>query len=159
MFKKGFTLVEIIVALGLAALILPALAYVFSFAVTTSSQGGKYSQAYALAQENMEAVYHLKDTWVWTDDTFNTDSGTFYQPSQDGSGNWDLGLEVPSASLATDANGFTEKVQVLPVYRNAGELSSGGTTDPNTRKIISTVIWKINGQEESLSVSSYVTNN
>ncbi len=77
--KSGFSFVEIIIAIGLAAIFLPALSQVLSLSIRSASQGEKYSQAQAIAQEGMEAAFYLKSlndaNWNWTTTPSKTATG------------------------------------------------------------------------------------
>ena len=58
--KNGFSLVEILMAVALSAVFIPALVHIYSLSIFSTSQGEKFSQGTALAQEQMEAVYFVK---------------------------------------------------------------------------------------------------
>ena len=163
MKNKGFTLVELIVAIGLSALFLPAIIYVYSFSLRSASQGEGYTQGYALAQEQMEAIYFLKKNspdWDWTDSSINTNSIEYYQ-LQNGAGGWILGSKIPKTTLPSEADGYpgyTAIVEVLEVRRDSGSIvESGGLIDDLTRKIVITVSWKENGVPVDIDLISYVS--
>ena len=142
----GFTFVEIIIALGLAAILLPALGRALSFSIRVASQGEKFSQAYALAQEDMEAIYYIKsnDTtnWAWT--ASSPVSGT-YQPSKSGNV-WALGPLVTTPVVAPIP--FTRSVQI----------SAGETGDSNSRLVHVVVSWPETDGSQKVTLDSYVTN-
>lgn len=155
--KSGFTFIEIIVALGLAAILLPALGRAISFSIQVTSQGEKFSEATALAQEDMEAIYYIKSndptTWGWT--ASSPGDGT-YQPSKPGTV-WLLGspITVPTVSPAP----FTRTVQLTSVNRDvSGTISSTGTLDPNTRFVQVVVSWPEGNTTQKVRLNSYVTN-
>ena len=160
MEKNGFTLIELIIAIGLSALFLPALVFVFSFSLGAASQGESYTQAYAIAQENMEAIYFLKknDTnWNWESAPVNTTNpDDYYQPYKT-SGKWNLGLITPSPQ---SKNGYTVTVKILPVYRDSDENiteDQSESTDPFTRKIIVYASWMEKGELTDIELVSYVS--
>jgi prepilin-type N-terminal cleavage/methylation domain-containing protein len=160
--QGGFTLIELIIAVGLAALLLPAIITVFSFSLSSASQGENFTQAYALAQQEMEAVYYLKaqdeTIWNWDDSNPNTNPGEYYQPQKIGD-SWSLGGKTTTPT--EDANGFTSKIEIVEVRRYP--VSEIITDDPLapinnlTRKIIVDVSWKENGQDQKVTLESYVT--
>jgi prepilin-type N-terminal cleavage/methylation domain-containing protein len=125
MKENGFTLIEIIVAIGLAALILPALIIVFSFSIQSAGQGENFTKAYALAQKEMETMYHLKDQGgvVW---------------------NW---ITTPINSVTTTplAGGFTQKVGISDAHLY-------GSADGTTRKIIVNISWLEKGQNQEVKL-------
>jgi prepilin-type N-terminal cleavage/methylation domain-containing protein len=129
---SGFTLIEIVITLSLAALLLPAIGRLYTFALNSSSQGDKYSKAYAYAQEGMETIYNIKKT------------------------NWDTLTESTSTT-----GEFTRSVLIYPVRRYAdGELVDNltdGSPDPFTKKVIVEVSWQGNSGVENVSITSYVT--
>lgn len=155
MNNKGFTFVEIIIALGVAAILLPALGRAISFSIRVASQGEKFSQAYALAQEDMEAIYYIKSNdptnWAWT--ASSPADGT-YQPSK--SGNiWVLGsIVTPTPSPAP----FTRSVQISTVSRDINGDIGSGSLDPNTRLVHVVVSWPEANDIQKVTLDSYVTN-
>jgi prepilin-type N-terminal cleavage/methylation domain-containing protein len=159
MKSKGFTLIELLIAMGLSALFLPALVFVFSFSLGAASQGESYTQAYALAQENMEAIYYLKENsaeWNWQTQPANTTStNEYYQPYK-AAGTWNLGLITSSPQ---QINGYTVTVKILPVIRNmtTGDISDSGEVDIYTREVIVNVSWKEKGEPTDIELVSYVS--
>lgn len=153
----GFTFVEIIVALGLSAIILPALGQALSFSIRVASQGEKFTQAYALAQEYMEAIYYIKSNdptnWAWS--ASSPAAGT-YQPSKSGTV-WILGSPVTTPAVSPAP--FTRTVQISNVNRDiSGNISASGTQDPNTRLAHVVVSWPDTSGTQQVSLQSYVTN-
>ncbi len=161
--NEGFSLIEIIVAVGLAAIFLPALGMIFSFAIGSASQGEKYSQAYRLAQEGMETIFYLKSQndalWDWQATPANTLSGEYYQPNQVGDF-WQLGPKT--TSLVVTRPPFTRKIEIIEVCRNLSLIindcgAPGVSIDPYTRKVISYATWLEKGQTEEVRLEAYVT--
>lgn len=160
MKKNGFTLVELIIAIGLAALFIPALVNVFSFSLRSADQGRNYSQAYAVAQEQMEAIYYLKEfdpEWLWLPDSpANNSPADHYQLELVG-GEWQRGGKT---STLKEMDGYTSKVKILPVHRDSlGDIQDDPVypLDPTSRKIIVTVSWKENGVPTEVELVSYVS--
>jgi prepilin-type N-terminal cleavage/methylation domain-containing protein len=156
--SNGFTLIELLIAIGLSALFLPALVFVFSFSLSSASQGESYTQAYTLAQEKMEAVYYLKEnelSWDWINLPDNNGVTDFYQPGIIG-GDWQLGSKTTSPAAE---EGFITTVKILPVSRSGGDISeeSWSLPDPLTRKIIVKVSWKEKGVDTYIDLISYVS--
>lgn len=160
MKTNGFTLVEMLIAIGLAALFLPALVYVFSFSLGSANQGENYTQAYALAQEQMEVIYYLKENdlnWNWSSEPENTAVNEYYQPTKNGSGIWSLGSKTSSP---LETNGHTITVQILPVKRTAtGDITEdeGGIPDDTSRKIIVNVTWMEKSVPTQIDLVAYVS--
>ena len=157
MKKNGFTLIEIIIAIGLAALILPALFFVFSFSLTSAGQGENFTKAYSLAQKDMESVFYLKnqgtDVWKW-DSSLNTGAGEYYQPVVVG-GSLELGSKI--TTLPDPVDGFTSKVEISDVGRCGLNICAGGSYDGTTKKVVVTIGWLEKGQNQEVKIESYVT--
>ncbi len=162
--EKAFTLIEILVALAVAAIFLPALGKTLTFAVTSSSQGDMYSQAYAKSQQDLEAMYYIKDNradiWDWETIPSETSNSEYYQVAKSGD-SWSLSGGKMTASSLSSVDGFTSSIQVFPVRRYAdGELvenETDGAPDPYTKKVVSKVMWQGTNGVEEVSLSSYVT--
>src|SRR5579885_152538 len=137
----GQMLVELLVAIGLAALLFPALAT--SFVASRSGKAQTYQRisAIALLKQTEEAVRSIKAS-DWTD--FSVD-GTYHPVITNAQ--WTL------ASGSQTVNGFTQQVIIGDVYRNTSDaiVTSGGTLDPSTKKVTITISWT---QPYSSSVSS-----
>jgi type II secretory pathway pseudopilin PulG len=161
MKNRGFSFVEIIIALGLAAIIIPALASALSFSIRITSQGEKFTQAYGLVQEGMEAINYIKDksppdtNWKWDKSPLNPVDGT-YQPVKQPNGTWVLNTLVTSPVIGPKP--FTRIIQVASVYRDSNKnIKPTGTIDPFTRKITSIVTWPESAGIQTASASAYVT--
>lgn len=138
MKKNGFSLIEIIIAIGVAAIFIPAIGTIFSLSLKSSSQGEKFTQAYALAQEGMEEKFYEKTNWLWTDTN----------PSND-------------IVINTLTNNFTRKIEIAKACRDASNNlcdCSLGTEDIESRKIIITVFW-LEGTPppQEVKLEAYVT--
>lgn len=131
MTADGFSLIELLLAVALAGLVLPALISGF----VTSRQGrvqvASRTEAVALLREGQEAVRSIRDRG-WS--AFAVD-GTYHPATS--SGQWTL------ATGSQVINGFTRTISIGPVQRaDSGEIvSSGGTLDPSTKKVEVTVSW------------------
>lgn len=158
--SKGFTLIEIMLSIALLAIFIPALIYALGFSTFTVSQGEKFTIASSAAQEQMEAVIKLKNengsNWDWVNTPDYTSTGEYYQP-QLVSGAWQLGSKT---TIPSETDGFTKVVEINQVKRCAKDLcdDSWGITDPHSRKVTVKVTWKENGQDQTVSLTSLLTN-
>jgi type II secretory pathway pseudopilin PulG len=129
--QTGSTLVEVLVAIGLAGIMLPVVA----FAVITSNNARPTATqqltATGLLNELTEAARSVREAgWgnIATDGT--------YHPVISGS-SWTL------SSGSVTIGGFTEQIVVSDVMRDSsGDIvTSGGTVDPSTKLLTSSVQW------------------
>src|SRR6266568_2882979 len=143
---RGQMLVELVMAIGIAAIILPALLTGLVATRQGTPQQQQNLQATEMFKETVNAVEQVKNN-SWT--TFAVD-GTYYPVI---SGNqWTL------ASGTATTNGFTQQVVISDVYRNSSGaiVSSGGTLDPSSKKAVITVSWT-KPYASSLSAPMYFT--
>src|SRR5947207_2792795 len=125
LFWKGQTLVELVLAMGLAVVIFPALLTGF-----ISSREGKVEQtqriqAIALMKETEQAVRSVRSNG-W--DTFAI-AGTYHTVLT--SSIWSL------VGGSATTSGFTQQVVISDVNRNTnGDIvTSGGVADPSTKQV------------------------
>lgn len=129
--SKGQTLVEVLVAIGLSAIMLPALATALVASREGRAQESERLQATALLRETTEAMRSVREKG-WS---FIATNGTYY-PTLSGNA-WSL------ASGTQTTGNFTRQIVISDVQRNsAGAIvPSGGTLDPSTKKVVTTVSW------------------
>lgn len=158
--QKGFTFIELLIAVGLVAIFTPAIIKALSFSLTASHQGEQFSQAYALAQEGMEAIYTMKSDWNWTSTPANTPIGFYYQPTVSGT-SWQLNSQTSSPTMTKAP--YTRKISIEPVERCATaeplikEICTGGLPDAYSRKISVYVSWPETGTTQEVHLEAYVT--
>lgn len=129
--KNGQSLVEIAIVIGLTSILLPALIVGLLASREGKAQQKERLEAVALLRETTEAVRSVREGG-WTTFAVN---GTFH-PVISGS-SWIL-------SPGTDMiNGFVRTVNISDVSRDSSGtiVSTGGTLDPSTKKIITTIAW------------------
>ena len=129
--NKGQTLIELILTVGLGAILLPVL-----LLGVISSREGKAQQnqridAVTLLKEGEEAVRNIREKG-WS--TFP--SNGIYHPKNNGS-SWTLDPNSEST------NNFTRSITIDDAKRdtNGSIVTTGGITDPSTKKIIVSVSW------------------
>ncbi len=130
-WQLGQTLVELLIVMGLMALLLPTLITALLTSREGRAQEKQRQEATWLLREAREAVRSVREEG-WSN--FTT-LGSF-SPSATTSG-WILNSGTQSI------NGFTREVVLSDVYRNSSGaiVSSGGTLDPSTKKIRYIVSW------------------
>lgn len=149
-FFGGQALVELLVTIGLAAILIPAI-----FTGVIASREGKPQQeqrmgATTLLKETEQAVRSIKDAG-WNN--IATFSATPLHPIIAGN-KWAL---IPGSE---NINSLTRQVVVDNVYRDANNniVSSGGTLDPSTKKATITISWSLPKSSNASSVM-YLTRN
>lgn len=149
-FLKGQMLVELLLTIGLSAIIFPALLTGFIASREGKSQQKQRMQAITHLKENEQAVQSVRDMGWSTFATFSASSNPLHPIVSNGK--WTL------ASGAETTNGFTRQVVVSDVYRdlNGSIVTIGGTLDPSTKKITSTISWA-EPRASSLVSAFYVT--
>ncbi|HVZ11599.1 MAG TPA: type II secretion system protein [Patescibacteria group bacterium] len=141
--KSGQALIELLVTLALASIILPGLMTGFLASRNGQAQQAQRLETTGLLREAEEAVRTVREA-SWSAILTN---GT-YHPTPSGS-TWAL---APGAEVI---NGYTRQIVISDTYRDSsGNIAtSGGTLDPFTKKITSSVTW---GTPFSSTVSSVV---
>ncbi|MBI3443436.1 hypothetical protein HY008_02100 [Candidatus Woesebacteria bacterium] len=128
---RGQSLVELLIAIGLTSLFLPAL--ITGLIASRSGKAQQIQRAYAIAllKEGEEALRNVREAG-WNTFAIN---GTFH-PATAGT-SWTL-VNGPE-----NINGFTRSITIRNAFRNAsGNLVlSGGSVDPSTKRVIIIVSW------------------
>lgn len=130
--RSGQSLVELLVAIGIGVLVLPAM-----LTGIVASREGRVQQrerlsATALVTEATEAVRSVRAR-SWTNVATN---GTYHPAASLGS--WTL------AAGEEQTSGFTRSVVISDALRNGNGalVETGGTPDPSTKRIDITVLWQ-----------------
>lgn len=130
--ESGQMLVELLLAIGISSIFLPALITGLVASREGKVQQGQRMQAVALLKETEIAVKGVRNNG-WTNFAVN---GT-YHPIISGT-TWAL------ASGAETVNGFARQVVISDIYRDSSGaiVSSGGTLDPSTKQAVISVGWE-----------------
>ena len=146
--KKGFSVVEVMLAVFMFIIIAATgvATVIHSFSVNRQSE--EETQATLIAQEGIEGVRSIKNQ-SWS----NLSAGIY---GLDTTGN------VWSFDAGPDNVGkFSRSIQIFDVNRDVDGniVDSGGTSDPDTKKIVSNVNWNFTDVRlNSISLTSYLTN-
>lgn len=129
--SQGQLLVELLVALAIAAILIPAIATGFIASRQGKAQERQRLEATALAREAGEALRIIRDA-AWS----NVEVNGTYHPQITGD-TWTL------ASGSATINGYTQSIIIADVLRDStGKITGfGGTVDPSTKLITVTVSW------------------
>lgn len=144
--QRGQSLIELLIAIGLTAILLPALLTGIVSSREGKAQEAERLEALGLLREANEAVRNVREKG-WSNIATN---GSYY-PTISGS-TWTL-----TSGTQTIGN-FTRSVTIESVQRNpAGAIvTAGGTVDPGTKKISTQVNWN-NPYPSSVTSSEYLT--
>lgn len=151
-FERGQSLVEIVLAMGLSAIILPALLTGLVSSRQGKAQQAQRTQAVYLLNGTVDAVRSVREKG-WTG--FAVD-GTYHTATA--SGSWTL---LPGSTVI---NGLTQSVIIGDVNRAAsGEIvASGGTLDPSSKKVDIAISWGqpyLSTVSATLFITRYLDNN
>ena len=154
--KKGASIIEILIVIAIIVIALTSLLGVATFSLRISTLMRETNQANNLSQEVMEAVRNFRDGTSWDVDGLGklATSTDYYPQATSSPSKWQLvqGIE--------NIDGFTRKVVFEDVMRdsNSNIVESGGTNDPNTKKVTVTVSWEERGRDHKLEIFTYLTN-
>ncbi len=128
----GQTLIELILVMGIAAIVLPALLTGLFASRNGKPQQEQRAQAIAVLKETETAVKNIKNS-NWSSLTTN---GTYH--TEVAGSLWSL-----SPNPITDANDITREVTIGDVMRDSDGaiVTTGGTLDPSTKKIDIKISW------------------
>lgn len=128
-------LVELLLVVGLSAIIFPALLTGFIASREAKPQQKQRMNAIALLKEAEQAALSVRDMDWTTFATFSASLNPVHPVIYNARWTLVLGIE-------TTIDGLTRKIQIEDVYRDGvGNIASSGTLDPSTKKITSTVSW------------------
>lgn len=144
-------MVEVLIATSIILVSILSLLGVHSLYLRSAFSNAESLKAAYLAEEGIEVVRFWRDS-SWNNKiksiTLDTDYG--------------LALSGSTWSTSTDQylGGFERHVTLSTVSRNASSdiVSSGGTLDPNTVLVTSTVSWAKGGATTTKSIATYLTN-
>lgn len=144
--KKGQALVELLIAIALSSILLPALLTGLVASREGKAQSGQRLQATALLKEAVEATRSIREKGFT-----NIGTNGVYRPQITGAGTeWEL---VPGSETT---NGYTRQINISDAQRDSGGniVETGGTVDNSTKKVISSVSWTT-PQASSVTNTSY----
>lgn len=151
--QKGISVIEVLVAIAVLLISFIGIFGILVFSLQTSSSIRKTTLANFLAQETIEAVRNFRNGTTWNMDglgTLTTEVAYHQEQTGDAPPQWTLALGEEII------NGFSRKVIFESVDRDTNDniVESGGTDDPETRKITVTVSW----QDKNVEIITYLAN-
>ncbi len=156
-FKKsknssGFALVELLIACAIISLVTFTIVSAGGKGVELSNQALSQTQASFLLEEGGEAVKIIRDN-AWSNISALTLNTNYYLSYNTGTDVWSL-----STTPSVIDNTFTRTIVVSAVNRDSNDdiVASGGTTDPNIKKVVVSVSWPGVSGTISKSLTFYV---
>lgn len=158
MFKclnnKGFGMVEIILAVALAAMFFLGIYEIILFSNKIISLDLRKTEAVHFAQEGMEAVRLIRDNgWSANIAPLANDTAYYLVLLAD---DW-----VVTTTTQPFINGvFDRTITLKAVERdlNGDIISVGGTVDTKTRHVSANVSWTEKGLNQNIELQTYITN-
>jgi len=163
-YSRGISIIELLVVIVIIGVAVSALISFATFSLRTASLLKQTTQASFFVRDYVEALKNYRDNTGWDDD----DPGDNY----DG-----LGVVLTGVSLHLKLSGdtpprwqllfdketigiFTREIVIEPVERDTTDniVESGGTLDPQTKKVTVTVSWEERGGTRELKTTTYLTN-
>lgn len=144
LLRPGFLLLESIVAVAVSSLLIVSLSEMALRAYDAGRIGREYVQAAFLASEGIDAVQAM----AFRD----------FPQVTDGDHGLTLGSEY-AFSAASDTSGIYTRVITISAGERSGETllpGGGGTADTNTKRVVSTVTWQVNGRTRTVTLTSFV---
>lgn len=151
---RGFGLVETVVGAAILVVLLLGLVQVGQFTFRLVDESSLRLRAAFLVEEGIEAVRVLRDTsWSASIAPLALDTDRYLSFS---GGAFSLGATPPAPVDGT----FDRRVRFFAVNRDGSDniVESGGTLDPNTRRVTVTVSWQNRGRTGTTTISTYFTN-
>lgn len=153
-YKKGMSLVEILVAVFIFMVILGVLITINNFYLSNSSKNIKLIKATYLTEEGMEAVRVIRDT-SWNQISSSTMGVPYYINFDISSSTW------KATTTANSIDSYIRWFTLHDVRRDNNTkkiVESGGTVDPYSKKVNVYISWQDKGSTTTKSMSSYISN-
>ena len=151
--QNGFSLLEIVIGVGIIAISIFSLMAVSVLSFKVIEENTKNIQAAFLLEEGVEALKVLRDS-SWTNNIAPLSGGADYYLDFS-NGSW----QATSSNIYID-DVFERKFTLENVNRDTNDdiVSSGGTLDPDTKKLSLFVSWYGRNGTTTQSISTYITN-
>lgn len=143
--RKGQSIVELLMAFGLASIVIPAILLGIMATRDGRAQHDQRVEAITILRTAQEAVRSIvQNDWLLIP------ASGIYHPVVSGS-SWTL------SSGPQVQDGYTTTVEITDVYRDsAGAIvTTGGTLDPSTKKVVTSVSWSTPINSTVSSVTFY----
>ncbi len=165
MNQKGQMLIEILLAVLIAAIVIGAASSLGYVGLKSGQSSGAKSAAVSLAQEGLEAIQAIAES-DWhniylppdgSGSSSNKGESYSYYVYKNGA-SWAISSDIAKRDIMINGNTYARVIYIYNVSRNAAGdreiVASGGIDDPSTQKIRVTVS---RAGEASVSASEYLT--
>ncbi len=157
-FKKGFSLVEVLISAFILSVSAAAILNAYSYLIRAELGSTKYLKASYLLDEGVEGARYLRDrSWTNYIRTLSTTTTYYlYASTSAGITNWQT-----TTTKQTYDGIFERKITFANVGRDANQniVASGGTVDANMMKVSVSVSWPgTNRSTTTQRVSTYIAN-
>jgi len=146
--QKGQSLIELLVAMGIFALVISSIMFLTLDAHMANRQGGERSEAAWLAQSGIEAAQSIKNRgWKYLE---TGNHGLIINNNR-----WEF------AGAEDNFDKYSRQISVEPVYRDvSGDITeTGGQIDFDTKKVVADVAWDFSPARPSeVVIGSIFTN-
>lgn len=152
--KKGFGLVEVVVAAALISLVIGSIVGATTTFLQTSTKNTSNIKAGFLLEEGVEAIKVMRDASYGTYIASLTSNTPYYLY-------WASGTWRATTSTSTIDSKFYRTIKLSDVYRDASDdISNSGTLDSGTKKATVTVSWfdPLQSATTSKTLVTYITN-
>jgi Tfp pilus assembly protein PilV len=151
---RGFSLIEVVVGASLITATLIALVLLVQLYSRVSRDNTALVQGSFIGEEGMEGMRSIRDT-NWNNIQTMSSSTPYYLSFNN---NAFIATSTPNSFIDER---FERLITVDDVYRDEDGVivSSGGTLDPDTKKITATVSWAVSaGATTTQTTATYLTN-
>ena len=155
MTKKGFGLIEIVIALSIVSGSILGIFWLAYVSFNLLGESNRRSQAAYLAEEGLEVIRMLRDeSWSGNIETLVSGSN-YYFVFDEVSRTWSVTDLDPGQVF----NIFSRRVVIHDVLRDANsDIAQVGAVDPDTRRVEVEVSWPERGDTEEVVLETYFTN-
>lgn len=159
--RKCFTLVEVLVAMGMLCIVITTLLPIVTWLVTRSTYARYDTQATLLLQEGMEISYNLAAS-DWMEFTVNYPDG-IYHPAVNVTVTPNKWMLVTGEETGLEAR-FTRRINIEAICRDditgeivTGTCGTGSNLDEKSKYIVTTVMWKEKQNDKEIKSELLVT--
>lgn len=148
--ERGFGIIEIIIAITIMSLALFSISQISVLTIKKNTENKESLKALYLAEEGLEAARSARDQ-SWSLNIAAKTMGSPYYPVISGD-KWTLSASNPGAIEGI----YSRQTVISNTSRDVNDniVSSGGTDDPNTKKITATISWG----SKDITLETYITN-